>query len=173
MVHLPVETEIVACRREIISGVVFDSKRTFVSGEIVLPKVVALLGKSRMLFGQKESFSPLTGAVFLRQASCAIIAWAVYLMTQQCACLDPPETQEYLGGGRQDDQSTPRSPQELGAGHVIGTGRGRDRVKIRQKSARQTFSDLFFRTLVLENVRRDALCRIVPTYCITFKTEHK
>ena len=53
-------------------GVFFDNNRTFVSGEIILPKVVALSGNSKTLLGQTESFFPLTGTVFRRQASHAI-----------------------------------------------------------------------------------------------------
>lgn len=66
-----------ACLREIIRGVVFDINRTFVSGDIILPKVVGLSGKSKTLFGQKESFFPPTGTVFRRQASCAILDWCL------------------------------------------------------------------------------------------------
>lgn len=79
MVHLPAETQTVACLLEIIRGVVFDIKRTFVSGDGILPKVVGLSGKRKTLFGHKESFFPLTGTVFRRQASCAISS--VYQMT--------------------------------------------------------------------------------------------
>lgn len=105
IVHLPAETEIVACRREIISGVVFDNKRTFVSLEIILPKVIALFGKSKTLFGQKESFSPLTGTVFLRQASYAITAWASCFTDclPNDATMRMLEQQDYLAGGRQSN----------------------------------------------------------------------
>lgn len=72
IVHLPAERETVACLREIIKGVAFDNNRTFVSGDIILPKVVGLSGKSRMLFGQKESFFPQTGTVFRRCAICSV-----------------------------------------------------------------------------------------------------
>lgn len=72
ILHLPAETEIVACLREIIKGVTFDNSRTFVSGDIILPKVAGLSGKSRTLFGQTESFFPLTGTVFRRCAICSV-----------------------------------------------------------------------------------------------------
>lgn len=72
IVHLPADTEIVACRREIIKGVLFDNNRTSASAEMTLPKVVALSGNNKMLLGQNESFFPQTGTVLRRQASYAI-----------------------------------------------------------------------------------------------------